>query len=72
MRIDSLTIKYVTGELDIASGADAAQIMAWWQSCEMFACQHGATYAGPKLRRVDCITQVDSEPVLAISETSVV
>jgi hypothetical protein len=70
MRAASITIKYDTGQLDVADGESAAQIMAWWQSCEMFAAQHGAKYAGPRLRRIDCITQADDVPAagLAISE----
>jgi hypothetical protein len=75
MKATSITIKYDTGQLDVADGDRAAQIMAWWASCEMFARQHGATYIGPRLKHIGCITQDEAVPgteiVIAKADTQV-
>lgn len=68
--VESIVIKYDTGQLDIASGDAAGQIFAWWAVVEQRAMAQGIRYAGAKLKRVDCIDQVDEAPAdgLAISD----
>ena len=63
----TITIKLDDGSILYSNGADAQQVWNWWAAAEQFAIARGATYSGPKLRRVDCITQVDSVPVDALS-----
>jgi hypothetical protein len=75
MRATSIRIKYEDGSVEAALGADADAIKAWWASCEMFARQHGATYIGPRLKHIGCITQDEAVPgteiVIAKADTQV-
>jgi hypothetical protein len=66
MQATSITIKYDDGSVQYANAASAPSILAWRNSCETLAIQHGSRYAGPPLRRVDCITQVDATPADAM------
>lgn len=69
MKVSSITVKYDTGQLDVADGDKAGQIFAWWQFCENFVVQHGiAIYKGSRLRRIDCITQADEAKSLPAAE----
>jgi hypothetical protein len=66
MRPIAITIKYDSGQLDIANGANAATIWEYWQTCEVFAANHGMRHAGPKFKRIDCITQAADVPADAL------
>jgi hypothetical protein len=53
-----ITIKHDDGTIQYATGADATQLLAWWQFCETYVLQHGvAKYTGPPLKRITCIDQ---------------
>jgi len=48
----SIEIKYSDGSSSFAKGADAEQIMKWWNSCEQMNWIHGASYKGPVLTHI--------------------
>lgn len=41
-------IEYDDGSIDHAEGQAAESIAAWYRSCEVMNCLHGAVYSGPK------------------------
>jgi len=61
-----IRIKLEDGTILYANGADAQAVWGWLQFCETQVLQRGvAKYAGPRLKRITCITQ---EPETSLVE----